>query len=214
MNSSFDQTQSSKIQSRFCSACGGELVSGAVVCAYCAKPVTAAAAASQPLPRVSELVPSRVSDFVRAEGRTRKAGYWLFGGGIATALSAFFPWVSLDGVDSTRPSGGGVVVMLAIGGLLAYFGSRVLQDRITKRASITLWILAAIDVVWVIGLFAAFGNVNKQVGGGVQPSSGFFIGIAGLIAGVLGTVLVHTVRRQKESAGLVRDDSRSPVAGV
>jgi hypothetical protein len=205
MISSFDQIQPSQSQSGFCSGCGGELVPGAVVCAYCAQLVST----PQTVTRASELVPSRMSDFVRADGRTRKAGYWLFGGGMATAVSAFFPWVSLDGVDGTRPSGGGVVVMLAIGGLLAYFGSRVLQDRITKRASRTLWILAAIDIVWVIGLFAAFDNVNKQVGGGVQPSSGFLIGIAGLIAGVVGTMLVHTVSRKKEAAAIVAEQGRS-----
>jgi hypothetical protein len=207
MNSSFDQIQPSKIEPRFCSGCGHEFVSGAVVCAYCAKPVTA----SQTSTGVSEFVPSRVSDSIRATGRTRKAGYYLFGGGIATALSAFFPWVSLDGMDSTRPSGSGVVVLLAIGGLLAYFGSRVHQDRITKRASITLWFLAALDVLWSIALFAAVANVNKQVGGGVQPSTGFLIGIAGLIAGVVGTVLVHTVRRKNEAAALVPQDDRSSV---
>ena len=208
MNSSFDQFQPSKIEPRFCSACGRELMSGAVVCAYCAKPVTASQTT-----RVSEFVPSRVSGF-NATGRTRKAGYWLLGGGIATALSALLPWVRLDGVDSTRPSGGGVVVLLAIGGLLAYFGSRVLQNRITKRASITLWILAAIDVVWVIALFAAVAHVNKQVGGGVQPAAGLLIGIAGLIAGVLGTVLVHTVRHKNETAAIVSEDGRSSVAGT
>jgi len=210
MNSSSDQMQSSKIESRFCSACGRELVSGAVVCAYCVQPVSAA----QTWAGAPEFVPSRVSDFVCAEGRTRKAGYSLFGGGIATVLSALFPWVSLDGVDATRPSGGGVVVLLAIGGLLAYFGSRVLQDRITKRASITLWILAAIDVVWVIALFAAVANVNKQVGGGVQPAAGFLIGIAGLIAGVVGTVLVHTVRRKREAASVVSEEEATSVAGI
>jgi drug/metabolite transporter (DMT)-like permease len=209
MNSSFDQIQPSKTDPRFCTSCGRDLVSGAVVCAYCTKPV----AASQ-IPTVVSEFPSRVSDFVRATGRTRKAGYWLFGGGIATILSAFFPWVSLDGIESTRPSGAGVVVLLAVGGLLAYFGSRILQDRITKRASIALWILAAVDIVLCIALFAAAANVNRQVGGGIQPSSGFLIGIAGLIAGVVGTVLVHTVRRKKEAAGLVPEDGRSPVAGA
>jgi uncharacterized membrane protein len=210
MSSTFDQIQPSKTDPRFCTSCGRDLVSGAVVCAYCAKPV----AASQTPTVLSEFFPSPVSGFVRATGRTRKAGYWLFGGGIATILSAFFPWVSLDGMESTRPSGGGVVVLLAIGGLLAYFGSRVLQDRITKRASIALWILAAIDIVLCIALFAAASDVNKQVGGGIQPSSGFLIGIAGLIAGVVGTVLVHTVRRRKEAAALVPKDGRSSVAGA
>jgi hypothetical protein len=230
MNAS-DQIQPSSIVHRFCGACGQPLMSGAVVCAYCAKPVAAAQVpqAQQwaqipqgapdrriPLapPAVSERMPSRVADFVRATGRTRKAGYWIFGGGMATALSAFFPWVSLDGVDSTRPSGTGVVILLAIGGLLAYFGGRVLQGRITKRSSITLWILSAIDVLWVIVLFAALGNVNKQVGGGVQPSSGFLIGIAGLIAGVIGTVLVHTVRRKKEANALASDAGRSSASGA
>ena len=211
MSTSFDQIQPSKTEPGFCSACGSELLSGAHVCAYCAKPVTATA--SQTPRSVSELVPSRVSDFVRATGRTRKAGYWIFGGGIGTALSAFFPWVSVDGMDSTHPSGGGAVILLALGGLLAYFGSRVLQGRITKRASITLWILAAIDVVLVVVLFAALGSVNQQVGGGVEPSSGFLIGLVGLIAGVIGTVLVHTVRRQKEAAALAPNDGRSSVAG-
>jgi hypothetical protein len=209
MNSSFEQIQPSKIETGSCSACGRELVPGAVVCAYCAKPVTA----PQTPMGMSQLVSPRRSDFVRATGRTRKAGYWIFGGGIASALSAFFPWVSLDGLDSTRPSGAGVVVLLAIGGLFAYFGSRVLQDRITKRARIALWVLAAVDVVWTIALFAAFGNVNNQVGGGVQPSTGFLIGVAGLIAGVVGTVLVQSVGK-KEAAALVSEVGRSTVPGA
>jgi hypothetical protein len=107
-----------------------------------------------------------------------------------------------------------VVVLLAIGGLFAYFGSRVLQDRTTKRARITLWVLAAVDVVWTIALFAAVGHVNNQVGGGVQPSTGFLIGVAGLIAGVVGTALVQTVSRKNEAAGIVPEDGRSTVPGA
>jgi hypothetical protein len=216
MNSSFDQIQPSKIVHRFCGACGQPLMSGAAVCASCAKPVATSQVPQTPqVPQAaSERGTSRMADFVHATGRTRKAGYWIFGGGIATAFSAFFPWVSLDGVDSTRPSGGGVVILLAIGGLLAYFGSRVLQDRITKRASITLWILAAIDILWVVVLFAALGSANKQVGGGVQPSSGLLIGIGGLIAGAIGTVLVHTVRRKKEADALMADGGPSSAAGA
>jgi hypothetical protein len=210
MNASFDQIQPPKVETRFCSGCGRELLTGAVVCAYCATPAVAS-----PTPAGgSTFVAPKTSDFVRATGRTRKAGYWLFGGGIATALSAFFPWVSLDGVDATRPSGAGVVVLLAIGGLFAYFGSRVLQQRITRRASISLWILAAVDIVWSIALFASFANVNRQVGGGVQASSGFLIGIAGLGAGVVGTALVHTVRRNKEAAGLATQAGSSSEVGA
>ena len=85
----------------------------------------------------SATTPTKATGFVRAEGRTRKAGYWICGAGIAVILSSFLPWVSIEGVEATHQSGGAVVMLLVIGGLLAYFGapsSRVaLPGRSTSR---------------------------------------------------------------------------------
>ena len=45
----------------------------------------------------------QVSNFVRATGRTRKAGYWLTGSGAAALLSAFLPWGSDGSGDTCTP---------------------------------------------------------------------------------------------------------------
>ena len=43
--------------------------------------------ANQPQHTRSTTISTRATGFVRAEGRTRKAGYWICGGGVAVALS-------------------------------------------------------------------------------------------------------------------------------
>jgi hypothetical protein len=139
---------------------------------------------------------------VRASGRTRKAGYWILGGGSAVALSAFLPWVSVDNTDTSHPAGGGVLLLMAIGGLLAYFGGRILQDRASRNVNIALWVLAGVDVLLTVGLFAAEARVHRQAAGivSVSPAIGFYVGVGGLIASVVGTVLMQTVRRRQAGA--------------
>jgi len=135
----------------------------------------------------------QVSNFVRATGRTRKAGYWLCGSGVALILSVFLPWVSIDGMGDTGQSGGGVLVLLAIGGLLAYLGGRVLQDRISKRVNVALWVLAAVGTFYTVALFAAQALLQQN---GAQPAIGFYLGLGGFIAAVVGTVLMQTAQRK------------------
>ena len=146
-------------------------------------------------PKTSE----RLSGAVRATGRTRKAGYWICGAGVAIILAAFLPWVSFDGMDASHPAGGSVLLLLVIGGLLAYFGSRVFQDRLTKAINVTLWVIAGVDVVLSLAVFSQLAQLNREGDGfvSVQPAIGFYLGVAGLIASVVGTVLVQTVRRKK-----------------
>jgi hypothetical protein len=141
--------------------------------------------------------------FVRAAGRSRKAGFWVFGAGLAVALSAFLPWVSVGGLYSTHPSGGGELLLLVIGGLLAFFGSRILQGRLSKAITIALWTISGIDVVLSLALFANLSHLNNEGAGlvSVQPSTGFYVGLGGLVASVIGTVLAQTVRRTKASVG-------------
>ena len=136
--------------------------------------------------------------FVRAEGRARKAGYWLSGAGVAVVLSAFLPWVSIEGEDASHPQGGGVLLLLVIAGLLGYFGIRVLQGRLSKAVTIALWVISAVDIVLSFAIFGAASKLNNEGGGivSVSPAVGFYVGIGGLLAGVVGTVLAQTVRRR------------------
>jgi len=157
-------------------------------------------------PKTSE----RASNFVRATGRTRKAGYWVCGGGIAVVLSAFLPWVSYDGTDASHPTGSGVLLLLGIGGMLAYFGTRVLSDRLTKSVNVALWVVAAVDVLFSAGIFAAASHLNNQGDGivSVSPAIGLYVGIGGLIAGVVGTVLAQTVRHKRAAATQPAENGR------
>jgi hypothetical protein len=155
--------------------------------------------ADQPQQSGATMAPTKAPGFVRAEGRTRKAGYWICGAGVAVIVSSFLPWVSIEGVETTHQSGGGVVMLLVIGGLLAYFGARVLQSRVTKAINVALWVIAALDVVLSIGLFAAADQLQQESGGIVSaaPTIGFYLAVGGFIASVVGTILVTTVRRKK-----------------
>jgi hypothetical protein len=193
MSTAFHQIPADETRPAFCVRCGHELAAGTVACANCTIPAG---------------VPQHtgwVSGLVRAAGRTRKAGYWIGGGGVAVALSAFLPWVSIEGIDERHPAGGGVLLLLAIGGSLAYFGGRVLQNRVSKKVNIALWVLAGIDVLLSVALFAAESRTSAEGAGiiSVAPAIGFYLGVGGLIASVVGTVLVQTVRRREAAANLV-----------
>ena len=161
-------------------------------------------------PVTTSKAPEQASNFVRATGRTRKAGYWICGAGVAVLLSAFLPWVSMDGMDASHPTGSAVLMLLAIGGLLTYFGSRILQDRLTKAINVTLWVIAGVDILLCVGVFAAAGQMNSEGGGyvSVQPAIGFYLGVAGFIAGVLGTVLVQNVRRKNAAIAQPAENDR------
>jgi hypothetical protein len=141
--------------------------------------------------------PGLVSGLVRASGRTRNAGYWISGGGLAVLLSAFLPWASMDGIVASHPTGGGVLMLLAIGGLFAYLGGRILQDRLSRNVNIALWVLSGVDIILTLALFATMSRVDSQ-GSGVTPAIGFYVGIGGLVASVAGTVMARTVLRRKE----------------
>ncbi len=140
-----------------------------------------------------------VSRFVQAAGRTRKAGYWLAGGGVAVILSSFMPWVSVDGVDDTHPTGGGLLLLLVIGGLYSYFATRVLQGRFPRRINVILWVLAGIDVLISLGILAGVERASSEGSGlwSVSPSLGFFVGLGGLAAGVVGTAMLQTARGRR-----------------
>jgi hypothetical protein len=158
--------------------------------------------ANQPQHTRSTTTSTKAPGFVRAEGRTRKAGYWICGAGIAVVLSSFLPWVSIEGVESTHQSGGAVVMLLVIGGLLAYFGARVLQGRVTTAVNVALWLIAGVDVALSIGLFSAADKLQQEGGGiiSASPAIGFYLAVGGFIASVVGTILVTTVRRTQAAA--------------
>jgi hypothetical protein len=145
----------------------------------------------------------RASSFVRTSGRTRKAGYWICGAGIAVILSAFLPWVSVEGMAASHPQGGSVAVLLVIGGLLAYFGTRVLSGRLSRALTVGLWVLSAVDVFISVANINAASKLQNEGAGivSVTPAVGFYVGIGGLLASVIGTVLVQSLRRKHAVGG-------------
>jgi len=161
-------------------------------------------------PVTTSKTPERVSNFVSATGRSRKAGYWLCGAGAAALFSALLPWGSDRSGDSLHPTGGGVLLVLAIGGLLAYFGSRILRDRPTKKLTTTLWIIAGLNAVVCVGFLASAGQANSEGGGSlsVQPTIGFYLGVAGFVAAVIGTVLMQTARRKNAATAQSVENGR------
>lgn len=174
-----------------CSKCGHQLPSADALCRNC----IVRSGASQ--------LEGWVSGFVQAAGRTRKAGCWLLGGGVAVMLSAFMPWVSIDGVVSSHPSGTGLFLLLVIGAAYAYFGSRVLQNRVGPQTNVALWVVSGIDVLLSVGILVGAGQANREIPGlvSVSPSLGFFVGLAGLAAGVAGTAMLQLVRGRRQGNG-------------
>ena len=165
-----------------CRRCRRDLVPHAVACAYCGE-------------RVSTSGTSDTRPFIVATGRRRSAGYYVCGGGGAIAISVLLPWVSVAGIASANLSGGGAVMLLAVATGLIYLGTRVLKDRITKTTMIVLWVLAAIDLLLILILFAAVGRADGESGGLATPAAGFYIAVLGLIAATVGTIMFQTTRR-------------------
>jgi hypothetical protein len=129
-------------------------------------------------------------------------GYWICGAGIGVVLSAFLPWVSVDGLYASHPSGGGVLLLLVIGGLLVHFGTRVFGGHLSRASNVALWVISGVDVLVSLALFGSLSKLNNEGAGlvSVQPSIGFYTGIGSLMASVVGTVLVQ-IARHKHTAG-------------
>lgn len=184
-----EQTQGYRPTDR-CRRCQRDLVPHAVACAYCGERV--------PISGTPEARP-----IIVATGRRRRAGYFVCGGGGGIGISVLLPWVSVAGIASANLSGGGVVVLLALGAGLAYLGTRILKDRITKTTMIVLWVLAAIDLLLILILFAEVGRADGESGGLATPAAGFFIAVVGLIAATVGTIMVQTTRHGREAVAPV-----------
>jgi hypothetical protein len=140
---------------------------------------------------------------ITATGRRRTAGWLISGGGLAVLVSAFLPWVAIVGFVS---AGIGVyaVPVVALGGGLAYLGSRILLERTSPATTIALWVLAGLDLLIVIALFAGLRQLHKGTAGLVQPAVGFYAALLGLLGTLAGTILLQTtVRRQ-----IVRSQTR------
>ncbi len=145
----------------------------------------------QPLRPAIEQRPARR---VVALGRRKTAGWLVCGGGLAVILSAFLPWVTVAGVVNVG-IGAFALVIAALGGALAYLGGRILVERTSRKTTIFLWALAGLDLLIVIGLFASQSNINSSTGGWVQPGTGFYMALLGLIATLVGTIMVQTTLR-------------------
>jgi len=171
----------------FCSACSSPLPAGAFHCPRCG-----AAVGQQPQSATAGL-----TSFVRVSGRTRKAGIWIAAGGLGIVLSAFIPWVSVSGIVTVSQSGGAVAYIAIFGGVCTYLGSRVLMGYGRQWMRVLLWVLCVIGVANVVTLFNALSTDNA--GGAVQPSVGVFAASGGVVATVVGAILLQTVRLSKRT---------------
>jgi hypothetical protein len=190
-----------------CARCAAPLAAGAAFCQACGHPVAGApparTAAAAPAPASQDRQPAaglQVSQFVIVTGRARTAGWLVVGGGAALLLSAFLPWVSFLGIVGGHLPAGYFFAFGVVGCVLAYFGVRALKDRVTRAIMTTLWVLAALAALVAIGVFAEGQNLARQSYGTVSPASGFYVGLLGLVATVLGTILLQTTRRSSRQA--------------
>lgn len=115
-------------------------------------------------------------------------------------MSAFLPWVSFLGIVGGHLPAGYFFVFGAVGCVLAYFGVRALQGRVTRAIMTTLWVLAALAALVAMGVFAEGQNLARQSFGTVSPASGFYVGLVGLVATVAGIILLQTTRRSSRQA--------------
>jgi len=130
---------------------------------------------------------------VVAIGRRKTAGWLVCGGGLGVALSAFLPWFTVIGLVNAGLGGAGILVA-ALGAGLAFLGARILMERTSRKTTIILWVLAALDLLIVIGLFSSKRSLDGT-GGLVTPAMGFYLALLGLIATVAGTVVMQTTVR-------------------
>jgi hypothetical protein len=165
-----------------CPRCSAPVVAGAAFCQSCGIPLAGGAAA----------VPG--GRFVVARGRARTAGWLVGAGGAAIVLSALLPWFTFLGFIGAHLPAGYFVAFGAAGALIAYFGFRALQDRVTKAIMVTLWTLSALAAFVAVGLVSAAHDVQNQSFGTVTPASGFYVGLVGLFATGVGTIVLQTTR--------------------
>jgi hypothetical protein len=182
----------------YCSSCAAPLSEKAGYCARCGTAVVQA-----PRPATAG-----VTSFIRASGRIKTAGMWIALGGLAIVLSAFLPWVSAIGIITVSLTGGGVVYVFVLGGILIFIGVRILNDLARQWMRVVLWLLAAWDTLSVIGIFASLNNNN--VGGAVQPAVGLFVAAGGIVATIVGTILLQTVRLKKAAPKAIAQPMLSP----
>jgi hypothetical protein len=174
---------------------GGAMPAGK--CPRCFSPVAGDAAFCQSCGvrlLVSQPAPA-AAGFVVAGGRLRTAGWLVAAGGAAILLSAFLPWFNFLGLVSANLPAAYFFVFGASGAVVAYFGLRALKDRVTRPIMLTLWILSSVAALVAVGLFSAASDVQNQSFGTVSPSSGFYLGLLGLVTTVVGTIVLQTTRR-------------------
>jgi hypothetical membrane protein len=89
-------------------------------------------------------------------------------GGGGVLLSAFLPWVSLLGFEA-HPTGGFVVFLLILGGLMAFAGYYARKNRLRIWQMVLTWLLAAWTGLCVVGVFKALSDKRNAL---VQPAIG------------------------------------------
>lgn len=153
---------------------------------------------------------SPVSVGPRGGARLRSAGFAIGGGALAIIISAFLPWLS--GVASANLPAPATIIVLALGAALGLLGVRVILAKATTLARFFLWLLAVLDLIVVVAFFFVVKESSTGVGamlqatGVARPGTGFYLALIGLIATIVGTVMMQTVNQDK------RRDNTNPKA--
>ena len=172
-----------------CGRCSAPLPRVAAYCERCGHPIAG--------PPVAEPFPARprAAAFASATGRARSAGWFVTAGGIGIVLSTMLPWFSWLGIDGGTIPFAWFLALASLGALVAYFGVRVLKERVTRAVMVTLWVVAVSAVLFTAVMIAAANDVERRSFGTVNPAAGLYLAVLGIAASVVGTVLLQTTRR-------------------
>jgi hypothetical protein len=170
---------------------------------------------TQPVPTtpVFERTPAiaRPPSRIVASGRRKTAGWLVCGGGLAVVVSAFLPWATVVGLISVG-LGAYAIIVLALGGGLAFLGGRILVERTSRGTTIALWVLAGLALIAVIALFVGQSKINGSEGL-VQPGLGFYLALVGFSATLIGTILIQVSPLWPGTEGSATSPAASSLSG-
>lgn len=183
---------------RFCTSCGDRLSTGES-CRRCTPTAQRIDLQANGFPQA----PASPFAWITATGRLRAAGLTIVGSAFALVLSMYLPWASALGIASARPSGAGIFAVLLLASGLALLSTRVLQNSTTGIVRTFLWILAGVDALVVLVLFAGL-DASSALGGVVQPGPGFYVAMMALIGSIIGTIMQQTVKTEVRTENVVK----------
>jgi hypothetical protein len=109
------------------------------------------------------------------------------GAGVALLISLFLPWVSVLGLVGVGLSGGYVILVLLLAGVLAGEGYLVHNNRVDRRLFIAAWVVNGVMILAVYLIFHAL----SPAAGIINPGSGLYVATVGVLVSVAATVQLH-----------------------